>query len=43
MEAASGVALVAVGVLSLVNKMFYMIIWAQRLFARLGLNLWQFF
>jgi cytochrome c-type biogenesis protein len=42
-EAASGVALTAVGVLLLVNKMFYMSIWAQRLFTHLGLNLWRFF
>ena len=42
-EAASGIALTAVGVLLLSNKTFYMSIWAQRLFARLGLNLWQFF
>lgn len=42
-EAASGVALTAVGVLLLANKMFYMSIWAQRLFTRLGLNLWRSF
>ena len=36
-------ALTVVGVLLLVNKMFYMSTWAQRLFARLGLNLWRSF
>jgi cytochrome c-type biogenesis protein len=42
-ELASGGALVAVGVLMLVNKMFYVAIFAQQLFTQLGLNLWQFF
>lgn len=42
-EAASGLALVAVGVLVLTNKMFYVSIWGQKLFTHLGLNLWQSF
>lgn len=42
-EAASGLALVAVGVLVLSNKMFYISIWGQQLFTRLGLNFWQSF
>jgi len=42
-EAASGLVLVAVGTLLLTNKMFYVSIWAQRVFTRYGLNLWRFF
>ena len=42
-EAASGLALVAVGVLVFSNKMFYISIWGQQLFTRLGLNFWQSF
>ena len=42
-ETMSGPALMAVGVLMLANKMFYVSIWAQRVFARLGLNVWQYF
>jgi cytochrome c-type biogenesis protein len=42
-EVASGMALVGVGVLLLTNKMFYVSIWAQRLFIRFGLDLWRFF
>lgn len=42
-EAFSGVALVAVGVLLLANRMFYVSIWAQRMFSRLGIDLWRFF
>ncbi|MGH2374544.1 MAG: cytochrome c biogenesis protein CcdA, partial [bacterium] len=42
-EVFSGVTLVAVGTLLLANKMFYVSIWAQRIFARYGLNLWRFF
>lgn len=41
-ERASGVALIGVGVLLLANKMFYVSVWAQQLFTRLGLNLWRF-
>ncbi len=43
LEAASGLTLAAVGVLLFTNKMFYVSIWAQRAFARLGLDLWRFF
>lgn len=42
-EAFSGLTLMAVGVLLLTNKMFYVSLWAQRMFTRFGLNLWQFF
>ncbi len=42
-EALSGVTLVAVGALLLTNKMFYISIWAQRMFARFGLDVWRFF
>ncbi len=42
-ELASGGALVAVGVLMLANRMFYVAIFAQQLFTQLGLNLWRFF
>ncbi len=42
-EAVSGLALVAVGVLVLTNMMFYLSIWGQQLFTRLGLNFWQSF
>jgi len=35
--------LLVVGALLLTNRMFYVSIWAQRLFTRLGLNLWRFF
>lgn len=42
-EAASGMALVGVGILVFTNKMFYVAIWGQELFTRLGLNLWQSF
>lgn len=42
-EVASGAALVIIGTLLVTNKMFYMSIWAQQLFVRLGLNLWQSF
>jgi cytochrome c-type biogenesis protein len=42
-EAASGLALVAVGMLVLSNRMFYISIWGQKLFTRLGLNFWQSF
>lgn len=42
-EAFSGVALVAVGVLLLANRMFYVSIWAQRMFSHLGIDLWRFF
>lgn len=42
-EAVSGLALTAVGSLLVMNKMFYVSIWAQRLFTRYGLNLWRFF
>lgn len=41
-EATSGVALIAVGALLLTNKMFYVSIWAQRIFNRFGLGLWQY-
>jgi hypothetical protein len=41
-ERASGVALIVVGVVLLTNKMFYVSVWAQQLFTRLGLNLWRF-
>jgi cytochrome c-type biogenesis protein len=43
LEAVSGVALTTVGILMLTNKMFYVSIWGQQLFTRLGLNLWQSF
>jgi len=42
-ERASGVVLAAVGVLLFTGKMFLFSIAAQRLFARLGLDLWRFF
>jgi len=42
-ELVSGSALTVVGVLMLMNKMFYVSILAQQLFTQLGLNLWQFF
>lgn len=42
-EAFSGLTLIAVGVLLFTNKAFYLSLWAQRLFTRLGLNLWRFF
>lgn len=42
-EAVSGAALIAVGTLLLTNKMFYVSIWAQRLFSRYGLDLWRSF
>jgi cytochrome c-type biogenesis protein len=42
-ESLSGVALVAVGTLVLTDRMFYVSIWAQRIFARYGLNFWRFF
>jgi len=42
-EALSGTALIAIGALLYTNKMFYVSIWAQRLFIRLGLDLWRFF
>jgi len=42
-EAASGLALVVVGVLVLTNKIFYISIWGQELFTRLGINFWQSF
>lgn len=42
-EFASGLALVAVGMLVLFNKMFYISIWGQRMFTRLGLNFWRSF
>lgn len=42
-EAFSGLALVGVGTLLLTNKMFYVSIWAQRMFTRFGLDLWRFF
>lgn len=42
-ERASGVALAGVGVLLLTNRMFYVSVMAQRLFSRLGLDLWRFF
>jgi cytochrome c-type biogenesis protein len=43
LEMASGLALTAVGILLLANKMFYFSIWGQQLVTRLGLNLWQSF
>lgn len=43
LEAVSGLTLLAVGALLLTNKMFYISIWAQRLFIRLGLDLWRYF
>ncbi len=43
LEAASGMALTLVGILLLTNKMFYISIWGQRLFTKLGLNFWQYF
>jgi len=43
LEALSGIALIAIGALLYTNKMFYVSIWAQRLFSRLGLDLWRFF
>ena len=42
-EAVSGLTLIAVGALLLTDKMFYVSIWAQRIFTRYGLNLWRFF
>lgn len=42
-ERASGVALAGVGVLLVTNRMFYFSVMAQRLFSRLGLDLWRFF
>jgi cytochrome c-type biogenesis protein len=42
-EVLSGVALTGVGVLMLAHKMFYVSIWSQHVFTRLGLNLWQHF
>lgn len=42
-ERASGVALAGVGVLLVTNRMFYVSVMAQRLFSRLGLDLWRFF
>lgn len=42
-EVISGLILLVVGALLLTNRMFYVSIWAQRLFTRLGLNLWRFF
>jgi len=42
-EAFSGIALIAIGTLLYTNKMFYVTIWAQRLFSRFGLDLWRFF
>lgn len=42
-ERASGVALASVGVLLVTNRMFYFSVMAQRLFSRLGLDLWRFF
>jgi len=42
-EALSGATLVTVGALLLTNKMFYVSIFAQRVFARLGLDVWRFF
>ncbi|MBI4278819.1 MAG: cytochrome c biogenesis protein CcdA [Armatimonadetes bacterium] len=41
-ERASGVVLAGVGVLLFTNKLFYVSILAQRLFSRLGLDLWRF-
>lgn len=35
--------LASVGVLLVTNRMFYFRVMAQRLFSRLGLNLWRFF
>lgn len=43
LEALSGLTLLAVGALLLTNKMFYVAIWGQRLFTRLGLELWRYF
>lgn len=43
LERASGAALAAVGVLLFTNRLFYVSIAAQRLFSRLGLDLWRFF
>ncbi|MGH2452425.1 MAG: cytochrome c biogenesis CcdA family protein [bacterium] len=43
LEAVSGLTLAAVGTLLITNKMFYVSIWAQRAFARFGLDLWRFF
>lgn len=42
-ETLSGSALIGIGALLYTNKMFYVSIWAQRLFTRLGLDLWRFF
>ncbi|MGH2361912.1 MAG: cytochrome c biogenesis CcdA family protein [bacterium] len=42
-ESVSGAALIGMGTLLLVDRMFYVSIWAQRLFTRYGLNFWQFF
>lgn len=42
-ELVSGGALATVGILLLANKMFYVSIWAQRIFIRFGLDLWRFF
>ncbi|MGQ0572489.1 MAG: cytochrome c biogenesis CcdA family protein [Armatimonadota bacterium] len=42
-EATSGMVLVVVGAPLLANKMFYVSIWAQRIFIRFGLDLWRFF
>ncbi|MGH2426768.1 MAG: cytochrome c biogenesis CcdA family protein [bacterium] len=43
LEAISGLTLLTIGALLLTNKMFYVSIWAQRLFIRLGLDLWRYF
>lgn len=42
-ETLGGLTLVAVGTLVLTDRMFYVSIWAQRIFARYGLNVWRFF
>ena len=42
-EAFSGLALVAVGTLVLTDRMFYISIWAQRIFSRYGLDFWRFY
>ncbi len=43
LEITSGLILTLVGVLLLANKMFYVSIWGQRLFTKLGINFWQLF
>jgi cytochrome c-type biogenesis protein len=43
LERASGIALATIGMLLFTNRIFYFNIVAQRLFIRLGLDLWRFF